>query len=284
MKVFALIVLYNPNPESILQNLWSIRNQVSRIIVIDNSNSPVNFENTLGLIDYYFYNNNFGGIAHAQNLGLKHAIREGAKFILLLDQDSSPAPDMVSILVRDFLKLQGNNINVSSIAPFAINSESGEPYKPRLRKHIQFEFDKNIFFCNELISSGTLIDASVFNIVGLMNDLLFIDGVDHEWCWRARCYNFKLALTKNTSLIHSLGDGDRYILGIRISISSTFRIYYQYRNFIFLCSKSYVPLYWKINNFIKYSIKYFYYPIFVSRKYFTQINLGIIDGIKLLLK
>ncbi|MFD3408627.1 glycosyltransferase family 2 protein [Aquirufa sp. HETE-83D] len=282
MEVYALIVLYNPDFDSCLSNLYSIRNQVSKVIVIDNSQCEIDKDNFDGIIDFYYFNNNVGGIAQAQNLGIEYALSDGADFILLLDQDSFSSPEMVSILIRDFFKVRNSGFNIAAIGPQAINAESGIPYAPRFRKFSHFDLDSNVLFCNELISSGTLIDISVFKTVGTMNDILFIDGVDHEWCWRAKSYNYILSLTKNASLFHSLGEGDKSFFGIRISISSPFRIYFQYRNFIYLCFQNHVPFYWKVNNFIKYFVKYFYYPIFVSKHYFARINVGIIDGFKLL--
>ncbi len=92
-------------------------------------------------------------------------------------------------------------------------------------------------------------------------------------------FGYICAISARAKLFHSLGDGDKKLLGFRIAISSSFRIYYQYRNFIYLSKKKYVPTYWKLNNAVKYFIKVFYLPIFVSKSYFKQICKGVKDGI-----
>ena len=115
-----------------------------------------------------------------------------------------------------------------------------------------------------------------------MDSSLFIDGVDNEWCWRAKNKgNLDSFVSLDFKMNHYLGEGDRSFFGIKISISSPFRVYYQFRNFFILCRKSYVPGIWKIKNAVKYTIKFFYLPIFVIPRleYLKKIFLGTIDGI-----
>jgi rhamnosyltransferase len=281
MEVFAIIVLYNPDLIMLIDNLSCLRNQVSKLIVIDNSPNRINLNNIPVKIDFSYYNSNNNGIAGAQNIGIDLAIKNNAKFILFMDQDSCPSNEMVSTLLSDFKKLKNNNINIAAIGPIPINSQNNLPYTARLRKSKPLQIDNNLYKVNELISSGMLIDITTFDKIGVLDEKLFIDGVDHEWCWRAILNNFQIFQTRNTNILHSLGEGDKTILGIRIAISSSFRIYYQYRNYIYLFKKSHVPVYWKLNNLIKYSIKYLYFPFFISFKYFSRINKGILDGFKL---
>jgi rhamnosyltransferase len=284
--ISAIIVLYNPNLFDLDINLNELIDQVDHLILIDNSEIS-NFEFIHKILSskkdklYYHFNNSNHGIATAQNIGINKSIEFQTDYILLMDQDSKPSNDMVSILLRDILVLKKSNINIAAIGPIAINSQNQLPYKPRLRRYRYFKNFPGLLNTNELISSGMFIDFKVLRHVGYLDENLFIDGVDHEWCWRAKRSGYFLGLTENTSLLHSLGEGDKFIFGIRVAISSPFRIYYQYRNFIYLFKKKHVPIYWKLINFIKYTIKYIYYPVFVSRKYFLRINSGIFDGFKL---
>jgi rhamnosyltransferase len=267
--VSAVVVLYNPNLLELENNLNTLLNQVDYLVLIDNSDNSnlnylkINLPSFQKNIQYIFNNSNIG-IASAQNIGIHLSNNLKTDFILLMDQDSCPRNAMVSTLLSDFHKLKDNNINIAAIGPVPINSENNLPYTPRIRKLIPFHFDNKLYNANDLISSGMLIDATTLDKIGLFDEKLFIDGVDHEWCWRAKLNNFYICQTKNTEILHSLGEGDKSILGLRIAISSPFRIYYQYRNYIYLLKKKHVPVYWKLNNLIKYTIKYFYYPIFVS--------------------
>ena len=67
---------------------------------------------------------------------------------------------------------------------------------------------------------------------------MFIDGVDHEWCWRA-WHQAKLRsfIVEDALISHQLGEGDRRIAYKEIAIASSFRVYYQFRNYLWLSSK-----------------------------------------------
>ena len=119
-----------------------------------------------------------------------------------------------------------------------------------------------------------------------MDDGLFIDGVDHEWCWRGRRDGYRFFIDEHTPLSHKLGEGDRYFIFRKVAIPTPFRTYYQFRNYFKLLKRSYVPIYWKCSNGFKYLIKMFYFPFFVAprKEYLKNIFRGIKDGIKSLLK
>lgn len=96
------------------------------------------------------------------------------------------------------------------------------------------------------MNSGALIASTAFKHAGLMDTQLFIDGVDSEWCWRAS-YLMKATfyVDKNIKLAHYLGIDNKRICGKEISITPPFRMYYQYRNYIRLLKRRYVPSSWK---------------------------------------
>lgn len=287
-NVAAVIILYNPELTCLKESLFSLNKQVGSIVLVDNSEN--NIQNSIFLekinlknIHYLPQGSNLG-VAKAQNIGITYSINMGYEYCLIMDQDSVSEEGMVMQLMEDLILLNQRKINIAVIGPTPINKNTQKAYSPRLMKH-QFTFFNDIghiIRVNQLISSGSLIDTNNFLKVGLMDENLFIDGVDHEWCWRAKKHGFYCAMSKKANLYHMLGEGDRKILGISVAISSPFRIFYQYRNFIYLFKKSYVPLYWKLNNMLKYSIKFFYYPIFVfpRQKYLINILKGIYSGMK----
>ena len=283
MNICAIIVLYEPEIDQLKINLGQLRNQVDAIILVDNSKFS-NFENLKFLSEersvYLFLGENLG-IAKAQNIGIAKAKDLKFEYVLLLDQDSKPSYDLVKNLYSDYNQIVNYGISLAVLGSSAVNSYSNKPYEPRFRKFNSYSFNENILIVSQVISSGSLIAIKDFYIVGEFKEELFIDGVDHEWCWRAISLGMKCALSKNAILEHSLGEGDRLFLGFRIAISSTFRIYYQYRNYVYLCKFSYVPNYWKVVNFVKYFVKIFYYPIMISPKYIPQIIKGIKEGVKM---
>ncbi len=286
-NVVAVVILYNPELNCLKNSLLSLVEQVDKIVLVDNStdNTKIhNFveKNNLKNIHYLPQGANLG-VAKAQNIGIRYAISQAYEYCLIMDQDSVPDSEMVFHLMEDFILLNERKINIGVIGPIPINKNTQKEYSPRLKKYSTFFKDiDHILKVDELISSGSLIKTDLFLKVGLMDESLFIDGVDHEWCWRSNKLGYYCVMSKKAKLVHMLGEGDRKVLGIRVAISSPFRIYYQYRNYFYLIKKSYVPLYWKLNNGFKYLIKLFYYPIFIfpRTKYLINIVKGIYAGIK----
>lgn len=281
--VIAVIILYNPDVYNLKKSLIALESQVENVVLIDNSPQKVNVQevqsdSSNSFIYYYFLGGNFG-VAKAQNIGIRYAAEKKADFVLIMDQDSIAIDNMVYELKKDLKFLRSKGCNIAAIGPIPINAQTQKPYSPRVKKHRPFFIEnQNIKKVDELISSGCLIDLAVFEQVGLMDEKLFIDGVDHEWCWRAKSKGYECALSYNAKLKHMLGEGDKFFFGIRIAITSPTRVFFQYRNYFYLCRRQYVPFYWKLNNGFKYLIKIFYYPFFIKPKKLYAIN--IFKGIK----
>lgn len=72
----------------------------------------------------------------------------------------------------------------------------------------------------------------------MFDEKLFIDGVDNEWCWRAATKGYRFYIAENARIRHMLGKESRKIGNKDISISSEFRIYYQFRNYIWLSGET----------------------------------------------
>jgi len=257
--------------------------QVTTIFIADNSTIELNIMNSYSQHDNIIYNKMDGnvGIAKAQNQGIKYFLRKQYDYILFMDQDSICPFNLVNSLIKDFHYLQSRNVNVGGIGPRSFNRQTGKEYKGKIDTGNRY--DKYLTEVSSLISSGSLIPAKLFNEVGLMEEKLFIDAVDNEWCWRARKrQNLKFFISERIKLSHQLGEGDKKFVNINVAIATPFRTYYQYRNYFILLRRSYVPIYWKISIGIKYFFKYFYYPLLVYPrwKYFEKINKGIFHGIK----
>lgn len=283
-KVGAIIVLYNPNWKLTKNVVESLLPQVDNLYVIDNSlidssNSILNNPK----IHYKFLGEN-KGIAQAQNVGIELLEKDNNDFCFFLDQDSIVEDDMINILVNHYNDLVSKGILVGAIGPRPVNRQQGKEYRGSIKKGIAI--DKHTTEVTELISSASLIPVENLKKTGNMDAALFIDGVDHEWCWR--CINLtgaRFFISERTHLSHQLGEGDRKFLFRKVAIPTPFRTYFQFRNYFILLRRNYVPLYWKLSNGIKYSIKLFYYPIFISPRwaYLKNIFRGIRDGLKIML-
>lgn len=237
MKHLAIvIVFYRPTQEMIIKT--ERLSEEFPVYVADNSDACVEISSR---INYFpLYGNR--GIAEAQNVAITKAINDGVDYILLLDQDSHLLSHDARKLAETFEKLQLKDEKIAAIGPYPINISEGKPYKTSLRHTVE----KNAMV-ETLIASGTLIDVEAIRTVGMMDSSLYIDYVDFEWCWRVRDYGYHLYMTREVELLHQVGKGSLSFCGMTFILSAPFRYYYQYRNFLWLASRKYVPLKWKLN-------------------------------------
>lgn len=281
MRIGCIQVLYNPKLNILERSIKNIVEQVDVLVIVDNSPNKtcINLITNSSKVVYIFNNKNLG-IAEAQNIGINELNKKSIDYIYFSDQDSIPPSNIIQILIQDYKNLIKQNILVGAIGPTIINRQTNKAYKGRIKRGVPIS--SSINEVSEIISSGSLISTETLQKIGYMDSKLFIDGVDHEWCWRAHYMNgYRFFITKNTELNHQLGEGDRSFMGIRIAIATPFRAYYQYRNYFILAKRKYVPTYWKVSNGLKYIIRLIYYPLFVKPriKYLKNSLRGIKDGL-----
>lgn len=279
-RTICILVLYNPDFSITNKVIERIVSQVDTLYIADNS--PIAVGKNIQQYPNVIYEEMEGnvGIAAAQNRGIDVAIKEGFEYVFFLDQDSICPPDIIRGLRTSYEELLNSGIIVGAVGPCVINRISGKPYRGLINNGTRI----NVKYTEvaQLISSATFSSVEVFRKVGGMESALFIDGVDHEWCWRASAHwGYRFFMDNTIQLSHQLGEGDRFFLFRKIAIPTPFRTYYQFRNYFILCRRGYVPLYWKISNGFKYLIKTLYYPLFVPprKEYLKNIWKGIIAGV-----
>lgn len=283
-SIGGLIVAYHFDAQTMDTLVEAFKKQVDRLVIVDNSNTNQKewFAKYDSNVRYLPLNEN-KGIAYAQNIGIKFLLDKGCDFILFSDQDSIPTEYLTENLYHSYRTLKAYDPNVQGIAPSAYNKHTGETYSYQSEVLADLTVEDRLYEkVSYLMNSGAFITADAFRHVGLMDAQLFIDGVDSEWCWRAtHLMNATFYIDKNIKLAHFLGIGNKKIGGKERSITPPFRMYYQYRNFIWLLKRKYVPVSWKKYNGKKYLIKLVYYPTFIAPRYqyLKNISKGIISGL-----
>ncbi len=261
--IYIVIVLYKPTIDQI-KNKLELGNSLN-LLLIDNTD-----ENTLKLkelltsyhhIQYISLGRNTG-IANAQNVGIKKALLQGASHIIFFDQDSVIDKDYPQRITEEFLRLQKEGINLGILGPQILRSNETE-YKSLWHKE---SIPKNGFIVrDEIISSGSVVSKEFLSKVGGLDNSLFIDYVDFELCWRARASKFIIGQTFNVFITHKVGSKDFNFWKYQSIISAPFRYFYQGRNYIWLCKKSFTPINFKIKKLLHFSFQSLIYP-------FTQKN------------
>ena len=281
MRICSIIVLYNPDISGTNALVKKMLSQVEHVYLIDNSMHNYESYFSDNNVSYIFLKGN-KGIAAAQNIGIKECIKAKYEYIIFSDQDSMIPDDTVKGLIQSLNLLESRDIKVGSIGTKAINKETGIPYTLGCNL-IQENIFSNITEVTYTMNSISLFKSSYFKDIGLMDEKLFIDGVDSEICWRGATKNYRFFINNNIEIQHLLGLGSKKVGNKYISLTPPKRMYYQYRNFLYLRKKRYVPKKWVRANRKKYFEKILYYPLMFSPRclYIKYITLGIIDGIKM---
>lgn len=248
-KTCAVVVTYLPDLPRLEKLLHALRLSVRHIVIVDNG-SGTDFA-SLGvrypsLVCRMLDSNK--GIASAQNQGIAAARELKASHVLFLDQDSIPDEDMVSTLHASLRKLEQWGVRVACVGAEIRAPESAETAAfARVGAGRASAEQGDAMECCFVISSGTLVPMPVIEDVGEMEDALFIDVVDEEWCLRARAKGYRIFGIRGAILDHMLGDTARRVwLGRwhRAPRHQPFRYYYIFRNTIALSQRDYVPWRW----------------------------------------
>lgn len=253
MKIAAITVWYNPTEDEkklFLNNTKTYLNYVDKIFIVDNSknnNSDI-FENLSNYI--YLYNGNLNGIAGALNKGCCKAIEENFEWVLTMDQDSFFEEEQI----LNFIKLSENIIqnekNIASIAPTIRNTSQitrrsiedivknfiknklGKQKKETTSKNVTSS-DNSFVFETRIITSGNLINLDVWKKINGFYELLFIDNVDFDYCYKLTRCGFKIIRFLNVFMCHNIGTSNTLSLFRRKTpLENDFRLYYIIRNFL----------------------------------------------------
>ena len=294
--VSAILVTYNPNVQVLRAAIQAILNQVSDVFIVDNasSNFPFDWLDKLegeanGKLHLLQQVENVG-IGAAHNIGIKHAIERGAKFVLLLDQDSQVELDMVVKLRSAYTALNEKDFQVAALGPQYRNAESSilsQFVKVGFFRFILCgcEKESTIVGADFLISSGSLLPVKALEIVGLMDESLFIDHVDTEWFFRARSKGLKTFGLCGAVMTHTLGEQQRVVRFWRkltIPFHKPFRYYYMFRNSTLLYRRGYMPLSWKFADFAKCLKMVVFFSVVAENRLeiLKMMCLGVIDGLR----
>lgn len=288
-KIGGVIVTFNPNLKRLKKVLNAALEELDVVVIVNNGDKPLRLEN-----DYFqqkkitlIENNTNKGIASALNIGLKQLIDHGYKYFLMLDQDSILINGTTSTLYNSLESLIRQGAKVAAIGPTYFNNRLNihAPFIKygtlRLRKFSFNQSSDNVIETHLLITSGTLITLEAINNIGFMQDDLFIDYVDTEWCLRAISKGYKIYGCFDAKMIHNLGDEPISIGGVPFPMHSPIRHYYLSRNAVLLTKKNYIPLNWRLIILYRMLMFFVFYSVMPHNRtaHFKMMCRGIYDGI-----
>lgn len=188
-KAGAVVVLFHPNWELFTQTFLSYAPAFEDVWVVANSQLPkqqlkwLQEQSKVHLIQ----NINNVGLGAALNLAFGQAQESGMDWMLTMDQDSGFEPGGVQELKQELATLPAHCAALGANPLWHDRAPKGRNEK------------------KVIIQSGAFWSMEAWLKLGGFHEGLFIDGVDHEFCLRARKSGWSVYAQMNLALIHSLG-------------------------------------------------------------------------------
>lgn len=228
--MLSVVVSFNPDV-ALLDNLLALKIETPHVLLIDNASTDSTFVREMALkaeVDLIENLENLG-ISGALNQGSRFAKMNGFSWVWCFDQDSKVAKNCML-----FIELFSHTDSiVDQSAVISVPQKDIGTGRAYYNKLDIIKQESRYRLMRSAITSGSLISLTAIEQIGLFDDTLFIDSVDHEFCLRARRAGWSVIEIQTPPMAHAIGNSEVYsVLGIRLISThhSATRRYYMTRN------------------------------------------------------
>lgn len=219
------------------------------------------------------------GLAPALNVGITEAVRQGARVVILFDQDSTPSAAFVSRMVAELAEATETRGKRCCVGPTHVDDGMMAAAESTALEsgHVCSGSAWQDVTC--LPTSGMIFSLDELTSDDFFSDEFFLDLVDFEWCWRLRRRGWYFLRTVDVKMFHRLGMEERRFLGFTFHVPAPYRHYFQVRDSLRLAFKAYVPLYSKLRLIGILPLKALVYPFILDRglERLTWMAKGVLD-------
>ncbi len=211
--MIAVIILHYRNLDDTLECLASLRRQDHpryEIILVDNSNELEPIDGV-----HLIKNEENLGFAEGNNIGIRHAMQRGADAVLLLNNDTTVAPDLLSRFVQamhshpdagafgakiffyeepTLLWHAGGNVNLKTMRCY--HEGCGE-------SDLAGKYDK-VRDINYACGCALFVTRNAIEKAGLMAPEFFLIWEEIDWCWRIRKAGFQCLFVPEAKVWHKI--------------------------------------------------------------------------------
>ena len=226
----ACVILYHPKKEDIA-NLFTYCSKVEKVYIFDNTEGKSNENLFIGMENVsYFWDGENKGLSIRLNEACQRAIADNFEYLLTMDQDSSFLEENIDGYFKDILNFKGKE----KVAVYGLEYSKND-INDTTEKYIEVD---------HLITSASVMNLNLYKEIGGFDENLFIDGVDIDYCYSALTKGFKSIKFARNFFNHTLGVRTRrgsiftlYLIKKNVSVHSSLRVYYMYRNMLYIKNK-----------------------------------------------
>jgi len=209
-KIIAIIVTYN-GMRWIKKCLSNIQESsvYCRILIIDNNSTDKTIDfikskyPTINIVE----NSSNIGFGQANNIGIKHALKGKADYVVLINQDVYIEKNTIKSLV----KVHQSNHNYGILSPIHLNGR-GVDLDHNFVNYTQyntFNEIREIYKNNNKIIETKFVNAAMWlipidcvKIIGGFDSLFFHYGEDRDYCNRVTYHGFKIGVVPLCTIKH----------------------------------------------------------------------------------
>ena len=220
-EVCGVVVLYDPD-DDVLNKILTYASFLDTLYVINNSDEVSFSLSKLPCNTIVLSSGKNLGIATALDMALEEALADGYTWMLTMDQDGSFETSQLKYL----LECQHKTVMSETllISPLHVEKNAVASH------HCQFN---EVDF---VMTSGNLVCVQNAKNIGGYDRKLFIDEVDHEFCFRGNAAGYKVFELLSAYVNHQLGV--HFLHGSKkIRLYPPERLYYMARNYLYLKKK-----------------------------------------------
>ena len=257
--IFAIVIPVYKVKKSEYQSIVDALKGFDYAVVVDDSGSfDLELEEILMKNNcHYLFNQQEIGLSESVNIGIEYSIQKGASWVLIFNQDNSLQNDILSVY-KTYINLHNDCDKIAILAP-QYNYDRHPSHNMNGYSNLRY---------TDL--TGSLVNVMADTTIGGYDKRFFIDGLDTEWCLRAKRKKYRIVRCNEAIVNHHPGETREVKIGNRVIYRygwhSATRYYYQYRA-AFLVHKMYHDL---------YSDMFFFYKIlkaiflFQNKKLYTK--------------
>lgn len=223
MKVACGIVFYNPSKQDI-DNILKYISYFEKVYIFDNSEYEDTGVDCFGENVIKIKNNGNNGLSIAYDKMAKSAIKDGFDYLITLDQDSKLEISTIYKMINSVINNYTENDKIGIFCPKVFYQKKWE-YLSKIDKYVEW-----------CISSGSMINLSIYEKKVSFDRNYFIDRVDKDFCKQVIDNGYHICQVAGTELIQQLGQ-TRKIFGLSFSYHSATRHYYIARNRLYYNKK-----------------------------------------------
>lgn len=247
--VSIIVLNYNSRDDTLdcLRSLQHLTYLAAQIILVDNGSTDGTVEAVRACypkVTIIETGQNLG-FTGGNNIGIQHALRQGAEYIMLLNNDTIVAPDMIDVLVNAMrqdpsLSITGPTIyyydqpEIVWSAGGSIDWRRGQTHMMGINEEDKGQFGQTPRIVEFVTGCALMARRDVWEQVGLLDDKFFMYFEETEWCVRATRAGFKIAHVPAAMMWHKIS--------VQARATSPRTFYYMTRNRLLFLNRTHASL------------------------------------------